>query len=52
MDKKQTRLEAHIRLEGELADVVKDRAERADRPIVAEIRRALRIAYKLGSDIS
>ena len=49
MEKKtKHKIEAHVRLEGELAEAVQDRAERADRTIVAEIRRALRVAYKLG----
>ena len=48
MSKETVKIEAHIRLEGELAAIVRDRAETHDRTINAEIRRALRIAYKLG----
>ena len=50
MEKKTTpKIEAHVRLEGDLAEAVKERAERSDRTIVAEIRRALRVAYKMGA---
>lgn len=48
MDKKPEKLETHVRLEGVLAEMVKERAERASRTIPAEIKRALRVAYKLG----
>ena len=48
-DGKTLKIEAHVRLEGALAKMVKERAANGNRPIIAEIRRALRVAYKLGA---
>ena len=50
MDEKTIKkIEAHVRLEGDLAEAVEARALKADRTIVAEIRRAIRVAYKMGA---
>lgn len=48
-DEKTSEFEAHVRLKGALAKEVRERAERSSRSVVAEIRRALRAAYRLGA---
>jgi hypothetical protein len=48
MGKLPKKRDVHLRVEPELADMIKERAERGSRTVPAEIVRAIRIAYKLG----